>query len=93
MTLGLSIEPFTGDALALVPVTSLMRGTATASIEDAHIAHAPDGRQPSGVPEVYVGAGSQTYTRNLVIAAASAWPFGGRAASGTQLSRTTTAYA
>lgn len=93
VTLGLSIEPITGDALALVPVTNLMSGTTAAYIDSAKIDTRLTTAAAGGLPEVYVGASSQTYSRNLVIAAAGSLGISGAgAASATRLERTTNAY-
>lgn len=93
VTLGLSIEPITGDALALVPVTNLMSGTTAATIDSAKIDTRLTTAATGSLPEVYVGASSQSYSRNLVIAAAGSLGISGAgAASATRLQRTTNAY-
>ncbi len=58
VTLGLSIEPITGDALALVPVTNLMSGTTAAYIDSAKIDTRLTTAAAGELPEVYVGASS-----------------------------------
>jgi len=93
VTLGLSFQPFVGDALALTPVTNLMSGTTQAYVDGARIDTRLTVANTAGVPDVYVGASSQTLSRNLVIAAAGAGGLAGAgAASGTRLNRTTLAY-
>jgi filamentous hemagglutinin family protein len=81
VTIGLSAELLTGDALALAPVTSLMGGSTTASIDGAQVgtrlANSPSA---SIAPEIFVGAGSLSYSRNLVIAGSGAGGFSGAGA-------------
>ncbi|MGE0062892.1 MAG: leukotoxin LktA family filamentous adhesin, partial [Xanthobacteraceae bacterium] len=81
VTIGLSAELLTGDALALAPVTSLMGGSTTASIDGAQVgtrlANSPSA---TAAPQIFVGAGSLSYSRNLVIAGSGAGGFSGAGA-------------
>lgn len=89
VTLGLSVEPFVGDAAALTAVSNVAGGSTLAYIRGSSI----DTRlASSGTADVRVGASSQTYSRNLIISGALAGGFAGAGAgSGTNLTRTTKA--
>jgi hypothetical protein len=93
VTLGVSTEFLTGDALALVPVVSLSGGTTKAYVDSAKIDTRLTAAAASGLPQVYVGAGSVSYSRNLVIAVAiSGGLAGAGSASGNRMERETDAY-
>jgi hypothetical protein len=90
VTLGLSVEPFVGDAAALTAVSNVAGGSTLAYINGSSVSTR---LAASGGTDIYVGASSQTYSRNLIISGALAGGFAGAGAgSGTNLTRTTKAY-